>query len=84
MVEILDIEEDDEGRIYVATYHGLNILTNLGDSLKIKQLYKKDGLIEDDFTHEGTFLDSEGNLWLGTLNGISGLFPFRVSTKSST
>jgi len=68
---IADIEEDKDGRIYVATYHGLNILTNYPDSLQIIQLYKKDGLIGDDFTHEGTFIDDEGNLWLGTLNGIS-------------
>jgi len=68
---IADIEEDANGRIFVATYHGLNILTNFDDSLNILRLYKKDGLVEDDFTHEGTFVDNEGNLWLGTLSGIS-------------
>lgn len=68
---IADIEEDENGRIFIATYHGLNVLTNYGDSLQINQLYKKDGLIGDDFTHEGTFVDNEGNLWLGTLDGIS-------------
>ncbi|MCB0747102.1 MAG: hypothetical protein KDC90_06500, partial [Ignavibacteriae bacterium] len=68
---IADIEEDSKGRIYIATYHGLNVLTGYKNSLKITQIFKKDGLIGDDFTHEGTFLDEEGNLWLGTLNGIS-------------
>ncbi|MCB9205880.1 MAG: hypothetical protein H6610_07245 [Ignavibacteriales bacterium] len=67
---IADIEEYN-GKIFVATYHGLNILNNYPDSLQITQLYKKDGLIEDDFTHEGTFVDNDGNLWLGTLEGVS-------------
>ncbi len=68
---IADIAEDDKGRIFVATYKGLNILTNIYDSLNIKQLYKKDGLIGNDFTHEGTYVDREGNIWLGTLFGIT-------------
>ncbi|MCB9207042.1 MAG: hypothetical protein H6611_07015 [Ignavibacteriales bacterium] len=68
---IADIEEDKEGKVFVATYHGLNILTKKNDSYKINQLYKRDGLIGDDFTHEGTFLDNDGNLWLGTLTGVS-------------
>ncbi|MEE9432563.1 MAG: triple tyrosine motif-containing protein [Melioribacteraceae bacterium] len=68
---IADIEEDDNGRIFVATYNGLNILTNINDSLTITQLYKKDGLVGNDFTQEGTYVDDEGNLWLGTLFGIT-------------
>lgn len=68
---IADIEEDNNGRIFISTFNGLNILTNIDDSLSITQLFKKDGLVGNDFTHEGTFLDDEGNLWLGTLYGIT-------------
>ncbi len=68
---IADIEEDSKGRLFVSTYNGVNILTNIYDSLIIKHLYKKDGLIGNDVTHEGTFVDAEGNLWIGTLFGIT-------------
>ncbi|GBD91430.1 sensor histidine kinase LiaS [bacterium BMS3Abin04] len=72
---ISDISEDEKGRIYIPTYNGLNILTFDNDSLKIRQLYHKDGLVGNDFTQGGSFLDKEGNLWLGTLYGISKFNP---------
>ncbi len=68
---IADIEEDTKGRIFVSTYNGLNVLTNINNRLTIRQLYKKDGLIGNDFTQNGTYVDNEGNLWLATLLGIS-------------
>ncbi|MEE9429705.1 MAG: two-component regulator propeller domain-containing protein [Melioribacteraceae bacterium] len=67
---VADIEEDKKGRIFVATT-GVNILTNIDDSLSIKHIYKSDGLVDNDFTLESTFLDEEENLWLGTLYGVT-------------
>ncbi len=68
---VADITEDKNGRIFVSTYNGLNIITNINDSTNIKQLHKKDGLVDNDFTQGGSFVDREGNLWLGTLYGVS-------------
>ncbi len=67
---VADIEEDKKGRIFVATT-GINILTNINDSLSIKHIDKSDGLVDNDYTLESMFTDEEGNLWLGTLYGIT-------------
>ncbi|MCB9205864.1 MAG: hypothetical protein H6612_12390 [Ignavibacteriales bacterium] len=74
---IADISEDSNGRIFVSTYNGLNILNGIKDSITIRQLHKKDGLIGNDITHEGTFVDDEDNLWIGTLFGITKYNPNR-------
>ncbi|MCP5063137.1 MAG: hypothetical protein GY936_11830 [Ignavibacteriae bacterium] len=68
---IADILEDKSGQIFVSTFYGLNILQYNNDSLLIRSLYKKDGLADNDFTQEGSFIDKSGNVWLGTLYGVS-------------
>lgn len=68
---ISGIEEGENGDLYVSTFNGFNILKRNGDKFSIRKLYKKDGLVGNDFTQEGSFIDREGNIWLGTLYGVS-------------
>lgn len=68
---ISDITEGNNGDLYISTFSGLNLLSDSNNTYTIRSLFKKDGLIDNDFTQEGSYLDSKGNLWLGTLYGVS-------------
>lgn len=68
---ISDITEGNNGDLYISTFSGLNILSDSNNTFTIRSLFKKDGLVDNDFTQEGSYIDSKGNLWLGTLYGVS-------------
>ena len=68
---IADIKEDKNGRIFVPTYNGLNILENIDDSLSIRSITYRDGLINNNCNQKASYLDDKGNLWIGTKGGVT-------------
>ena len=59
------------GRIFLSTFKGLNIIQNLYDSLLIRGITNKDGLISNDCIINGSYMDNSGSLWIATQNGIT-------------
>ncbi|MDA3884509.1 MAG: triple tyrosine motif-containing protein [Candidatus Delongbacteria bacterium] len=65
------IQEDDSGNIYIATGQGIDILTFVGDSIKIRNIDQSDGLISNGNFRDASFKDSKGKIWFGTTKGVS-------------
>ncbi|MBN2858501.1 MAG: hypothetical protein JXN63_08890 [Candidatus Delongbacteria bacterium] len=65
------IQEDNSGNIYIATGQGIDVLTFVGDSINIRNIDQKDGLISDDNLRDASYKDSKGRLWFGTVKGVS-------------
>ena len=68
---IADIKEDEDGRIFVSTYNGLNIIEDADDSLFIRSITHKDGLINNNCNQQASYIDDEGKLWVGTKAGVT-------------
>jgi len=68
---IADIKEDKNGRIFISTYNGLNIVENLADSLSIRSITYKDGLVNNNCNQNASYIDDEGKLWIGTKGGVT-------------
>jgi ligand-binding sensor domain-containing protein/signal transduction histidine kinase len=74
--EIFGITEDREGRIYVATGRGVDLLTPQASSLAagdIQHLTYADGLVAGELT--SAFRDHKGDLWFATNFGLSQFTP---------
>ncbi|MCB9248214.1 MAG: ATP-binding protein [Ignavibacteriales bacterium] len=68
---IADIHESDDGKIFLSTFSGISVIQNLHDSLTIRNITNKDGLINNNCLIDGSYLDQDGNLWITTQDGIS-------------
>ena len=66
--KITGICEDKQGRIYLTTLRGINILEPQGD---IRVLRNSDGLASEENSPDACFCDSNGFLWFGTMKGLT-------------
>jgi ligand-binding sensor domain-containing protein len=62
---VREIQVDDEGRVWIATFRGLYVVT--GDEWQA--FSTEDGLIDDNILSMA--FDRQGRAWLGTVGGIS-------------
>lgn len=74
----LVIHEDEQGKIYLGTQNGLNIIDP--KSQQIKVLRRRDGLSNNTVT--GIVPDGSGHFWISTNNGISFYDPVDDSFKN--
>ena len=65
------ILEDHLGNIYLTTNKGVNILDLSGHTPKIRVLRSSDGLASDETNQGAYFKDSQGQLWFGTVRGVT-------------
>ena len=63
------LESDHQGRIWLGTDHGLNIL----DGKKIFRITDEDGLVWNDADWKAFLADADGSVWIGTSGGLSHL-----------
>lgn len=68
---IWSILEDKSGKLYLATGKGINIITTDHPTKVFRQLNFADGLASSENNRDGSFLDSQGRLWFGTIAGAS-------------
>jgi ligand-binding sensor domain-containing protein/two-component sensor histidine kinase len=68
---ILGIMEDEKGRIYLTTDNGMNILDFSHNPLHIRHITHEDGLASSECNQGAYLKDSEGNLWVGTIRGVT-------------
>jgi len=63
------LEADRQGRIWLGTDHGLNIL----DGKNIFRIADEDGLVGNDADWKAFLADGDGSIWIGTSGGLSRL-----------
>lgn len=67
--QIVSLDLDLAGRLWIGTDHGLNVLQDG----KIEQINEDDGLIWNDIDSRAFMADPDGSIWIGTSHGISHL-----------
>lgn len=68
---ILGIMEDYLGRIYLTTDNGMNILDFSVTPVHIRIITHEDGLASSECNQGAYLKDSQGNLWIGTIRGVT-------------
>jgi ligand-binding sensor domain-containing protein/two-component sensor histidine kinase len=68
---ILGIMEDNTGRIYLTTDNGMNILNFSQNPTHIRIITRDDGLASSECNQGAYLKDSQGNLWIGTIRGVT-------------
>ena len=68
---ILGIMEDMNGRIYLTTDNGMNILNFSHNPVHIRIITHEDGLASSECNQGAYLKDSEGNIWVGTIGGVT-------------
>ena len=80
---VISIESDDFGNIYAATDRGLNIIRFLDNgSYQIRNIYKQNGLANSECNQGAISKDSEGNIWVGTIEGVTKINPKEIFNSS--
>ena len=70
---VVGILADDQGDRWVATYRGINVLSEEGQVLT--QLYEEDGLSHNECNRNSYFKTRDGKLFFGTIRGLNVLDP---------
>src|SRR3546814_40853 len=80
--DVLCLQEDREGRLWIGTSGGLSKISNTDDLHKIRfQSYTEADGLKNNTVH-GILTDELGTLWLSTNNGISRFNPWSETFKS--
>jgi len=77
---ILDLLEDQQGAIWVATPQGLSkIRPSETGTYRIENYFKSDGLISTDFNNHTGLATEDGNLYFGTNQGVIFFNPDQIN-----
>ncbi len=81
---VIGFEEDEQGNIYAITDNGLNIIKyNSNGIYYIRQVLKISGLAHNECNQGAIYKDSNGNVWVGTIGGVTKINPKLFSANSS-
>ena len=80
---VYSVLPDSQGRIYVCTNNGVQLLSPGQDGSYSEQVYRRtDGLIHDECNTNSQLVDAHDRYWVGTLGGL-GLFDPRTETSAA-
>lgn len=68
---IISITEDKDGNFFIGTFKGISILYSGEENYKILNFTKSDGLPNNQGYRDAIILDSQNNLWYGTVSGAA-------------
>jgi len=77
---IFRIEEDDSGNLWISTSNGLSKYDR--KTKKFRNFDKNNGLVTSNFRHGASFKDNEGNIYLGSTNGILHFHPDSIKPNT--
>ncbi|SMD04887.1 hybrid sensor histidine kinase/response regulator transcription factor [Pedobacter nyackensis] len=77
---VLGIVEDGSGNLWISTANGLSEL-NLNTG-KFRNYTKSDGLAGNEFNARSYFKDSNGEIFLGGMNGLTSFYPKEIETNN--
>lgn len=76
---IVGLLEDRNKSLWITTTRGLSRLTNEGK--RIQNYSYQDGLADDEFNYNSTYLSSNGTVFLGSLGGITWFNPSSIEVN---
>ncbi len=81
---VVGLLEDRNKSLWITTTRGLSRLT--GDRKRIQNYTSQDGIADDEFNYNSTFLSSNGTVLLGSLGGLTWFSPssIQVNEKQPT
>lgn len=71
--EIVSLDLDHAGGLWIGTDHGLNVLDTSKSDGKLWRITEDDGLIWNDVDSRAFLADADGSIWIGTSHGVSHL-----------
>lgn len=70
---IYDLQEDENGFLWVSTANGINKISPAGEVLAV--FGEDHGLQGAEFTHNASYIDPTGRLYFGGVNGFNAFYP---------
>lgn len=74
------IRESSDGNLWISTSYGLSRL--IPSSGRFTRYFSYDGLQENEFHHGASFVDEDGKIYFGGINGITAFYPKMVDQKA--
>ncbi len=62
---------DNQNKVYLSTSKAVNVLEFYEEEVKVRIINSDDGLTSEESNREAALIDSKGNIWLGTKNGLT-------------
>ncbi|MDE2155634.1 MAG: diguanylate cyclase [Xanthomonadaceae bacterium] len=74
-----DALRDADGRIYICTNAGVQLLVPDAGSYRSQVFTSRDGMVNDECNTNAQFIDAQGRFWTGTLGGLTVYDPGRTT-----
>jgi diguanylate cyclase (GGDEF)-like protein len=79
-----DAQRDSQGRIYICTNNGVQVLTPAGDHFASQVYRRRDGMLHEECNTNARQIDAHDRFWTGTLGGLTVFDPkFGVPDRQS-
>lgn len=75
------ISEDSHGNLWLSTNHGICKFNY--DTMSITNFYTEDGLVSNEFIHNSIATDSDGEIYIGSVDGITKFYPDKITTETT-
>jgi ligand-binding sensor domain-containing protein/signal transduction histidine kinase/DNA-binding response OmpR family regulator len=77
---VLGVEEDDSGKLWISTANGLSELDL--QTKEFRNYTKSDGLAGNEFNSRSYFKDSQGKIFMGGINGLTSFYPKQIELNT--
>jgi signal transduction histidine kinase/ligand-binding sensor domain-containing protein/DNA-binding response OmpR family regulator len=74
---ICSLQQDSKGILWISTFNGLSRFDP--QTKTFKNFYKYDGLQENEFRMKASFIDNDGKMFFGGINGITAFYPDHIT-----
>ncbi|MEM6516405.1 MAG: two-component regulator propeller domain-containing protein [Bacteroidota bacterium] len=75
---VVAILPEGPNKLWIATYNGLSLFNKI--TKEFQNFYTEDGLSHNEFNFSSFYKNSEGQFYLGGMNGINAFFPNEIET----
>jgi ligand-binding sensor domain-containing protein/signal transduction histidine kinase/DNA-binding response OmpR family regulator len=76
---ICAIQEDRKGHLWISTMNGLSKFNP--ETKTFRNFYVHDGLQDNEFRVKASFIDTDGKIYFGGINGISTFYPYDINEE---
>ncbi|MCR5454015.1 MAG: response regulator [Bacteroidales bacterium] len=75
------ISEDSNGNLWLSTNRGICKFNY--DSMSFTNFFTEDGLVSNEFIHNSIATDTDGEIYLGSVDGITQFYPDKIITETT-
>lgn len=76
--DIKSVTEDENGNFWLATGNGLTLMSEENDQWSFEVFDESDGIISREFFSNAVWINTDGKIFLGGLNGFNHFYPNQV------